>query len=118
MVPRPHPGHQCLDWAGGRTGDGYAVQGNILVGPEVVEAVEEWWLQNPDTAFARRLVDALQAGDDAGGDRRGRQSAAVLVVRDGAGYGGLDDIAVDLRVDDHADRCRGCSGSSTSTTST
>ena len=53
--------------------------------------------------FARRLVDALQAGDDAGGDRRGRQSAAVLVVRDGAGYGGLDDIAVDLRVDDHAE---------------
>jgi hypothetical protein len=72
----------------------------------VVEAVEESWLENPDTAFARRLVNALQAGDDAGGDRRGRQSAAVLVVRDGAGYGGLDDIAVDLRVDDHADPCR------------
>jgi uncharacterized Ntn-hydrolase superfamily protein len=71
----------------------------------VVEAVEEHWLAHPDTPFARRLVDALQAGDDAGGDRRGRQSAAVLVVRDGAGYGGLDDIAVDLRTDDHADPC-------------
>ena len=98
-----YTGHQCLEWAGGRTGDGYAVQGNILVGPEVVEAVEESWLANPDTPFARRLVEALRAGDDAGGDRRGRQSAAVLVVREGAGYGGLDDIAVDLRVDDHTD---------------
>ncbi|MET1059913.1 MAG: DUF1028 domain-containing protein [Nocardioides sp.] len=100
-----YTGHQCLEWAGGRTGDGYAVQGNILVGPEVVEAVEEHWLANPDEPFARRLVGALQAGDDAGGDRRGRQSAAVLVVREGAGYGGLDDIAVDLRIDDHEDPC-------------
>ena len=100
-----YTGHQCLEWAGGLTGDGYAVQGNILVGPEVIEAVEEHWLAHPDTPFAQRLVDALQAGDSAGGDRRGRQSAAVLVVRDGAGYGGLDDIAVDLRTDDHEDPC-------------
>jgi uncharacterized Ntn-hydrolase superfamily protein len=99
-----YTGHQCLDWAGGRTGDGYAIQGNILVGPEVVDAIEEAWTgADPATPFARRLCDALQAGDDAGGDRRGRQSAALLVVKEGAGYGGLDDIAVDLRVDDHAD---------------
>src|SRR4029078_11970410 len=84
------------------TGDGYAIQGNILVGPEVVDAIEEAWTgADPATPFARRLCDALQAGDDAGGDRRGRQSAALLVVKEGAGYGGLDDVAVDLRVDDH-----------------
>jgi uncharacterized Ntn-hydrolase superfamily protein len=101
-----YTGHQCLDWAGGRTGDGYAIQGNILVGPEVVDAIEEAWTgADPATPFARRLCDALQAGDDAGGDRRGRQSAALLVVKEGAGYGGLDDIAVDLRVDDHTDPC-------------
>ena len=99
-----HTGRDCLDWAGSRTGDGYAIQGNILAGEEVVDAIEQAWTgADPDTPFADRLVAALRAGDEAGGDRRGRQSAAVLVVRDGAGYGGLDDIAVDLRVDDHAE---------------
>jgi uncharacterized Ntn-hydrolase superfamily protein len=98
-----HTGPACLDWAGGATGDGYAIQGNILAGSEVVEAMERAWLASPEDApLARRLLEALAAGDEAGGDSRGRQSAAVLVVRDGAGYGGLDDIAVDLRVDDHA----------------
>ena len=98
-----HTGTACLDWAGGVTGDGYAIQGNILVGPEVVEAMEAaFGASDEDAPLARRLLAALTAGDAAGGDRRGRQSAAILVVRDGAGYGGLDDIAVDLRVDDAA----------------
>ena len=98
-----HTGPACLDWAGSVTGDGYAIQGNILTGSEVVEAMERAWLASPEDApLARRLLAALAAGDEAGGDSRGRQSAAVLVVRDGAGYGGLDDIAVDLRVDDAA----------------
>jgi uncharacterized Ntn-hydrolase superfamily protein len=69
----------------------------------VVEEMESAWQASAGEPFARRLLAALRAGDDAGGDRRGRQSAALLVVREGAGYGGLDDIAVDLRVDDHAD---------------
>jgi uncharacterized Ntn-hydrolase superfamily protein len=101
-----HTGHECLDWAGGTTGDGVSIQGNILAGPEVVEAMRAAWdagAQEPD--LATRLLAALRAGDDAGGDRRGRQSAALLVVRDGAGYGGRDDVAVDLRVDDHARPC-------------
>jgi len=97
-----HTGSDCLDWAGGVTGDGVAIQGNILVGPEVVEEMKAAWDSTVDQPLARRLLAALRAGDDAGGDRRGRQSAALLVVRDGAGYGGLDDVAVDLRVDDHA----------------
>ena len=99
-----HTGHACLDWAGSVTGDGYAIQGNILTGEEVVLAMEAAWLASPpDAPLARRLLAALAAGDAAGGDRRGRQSAALLVVREEAGYGGLDDIAVDLRVDDHAE---------------
>jgi uncharacterized Ntn-hydrolase superfamily protein len=97
-----HTGSECLDWAGGVIGDGYAIQGNILTGPEVVEAMERAWHGSAaDAPLARRLLAALAAGDEAGGDSRGRQSAAVLVVREGAGYGGLDDVAVDLRVDDH-----------------
>jgi uncharacterized Ntn-hydrolase superfamily protein len=96
-----HTGRDCFDWAGGVTGDGYAIQGNILTGPEVVEEMQASWQSSADEPFARRLLGALRAGDQAGGDRRGRQSAALLVVRDGAGYGGHDDVAVDLRVDDH-----------------
>src|SRR6478736_3149263 len=86
------------------TGDGYAIQGNILAGEDVVLAMEAAWETTDDDApLGRRLLAALTAGDDAGGDSRGRQSAALLVVREGAGYGGHDDVAVDLRVDDHAD---------------
>ncbi|HRK44573.1 MAG TPA: DUF1028 domain-containing protein, partial [Nocardioides sp.] len=97
-----HTGHACLAWAGSVTGEGYAIQGNILTGEDVVTAVETAWLaSDPQAPLARRLLDALTAGDEAGGDSRGRQSAALLVVREGAGYGGHDDIAVDLRVDDH-----------------
>jgi uncharacterized Ntn-hydrolase superfamily protein len=99
-----HTGHACLDWAGGVTGEGFAIQGNVLVGEEVVEAMRAAWDASGDEApLARRLLAALTAGNDAGGDRRGRQSAALLVVREDAGYGGHDDIAVDLRVDDHTD---------------
>jgi uncharacterized Ntn-hydrolase superfamily protein len=97
-----HTGQACLEWAGSVTGEGYAIQGNILTGAEVVDAMESAWLASPsDAPLARRLLAALVAGDEAGGDSRGRQSAALLVVREEAGYGGLDDIAVDLRVDDH-----------------
>jgi uncharacterized Ntn-hydrolase superfamily protein len=92
-----HTGSACLDWAGSVTGDGYAIQGNILTGEEVVSAMEAAFLaSDPEAPLA-----ALEAGDRAGGDSRGRQSAAVLVVSEGAGYGGMDDIEVDLRVDDH-----------------
>jgi uncharacterized Ntn-hydrolase superfamily protein len=97
-----HTGSACLDWAGGVIGDGYAIQGNILTGSEVVEAMEAAWSDSsPEAPLAHRLLEALAAGDAAGGDSRGRQSAALLVVEDEAGYDGLDDIAVDLRVDDH-----------------
>ena len=97
-----HTGHKCFDWAGGVADRDVAIQGNILTGPEVVEAMKTSWdatHQQPD--LARRLLEALQAGDRAGGDSRGRQSAALFVVREGAGYGGRDDVSVDLRVDDH-----------------
>ena len=91
-------------WAGGRTGDGYAIQGNILTGPEVVDAMEAAWLaSDPAAPLARRLLAALRAGDDAGGDRRGRQSAALYVVTPGGGYGGGSDVLVDVRSDDHPD---------------
>ena len=102
-----HTGTACLAWAGGRTGDGYAVQGNILTGEEVVLAMEAAWhdVSDPGVTLARRLLAALRAGDEAGGDSRGRQSAALFVVSEGAGYDGGDDVAVDLRADDHEDPC-------------
>jgi uncharacterized Ntn-hydrolase superfamily protein len=94
-------GASCLDWAGGEAGDGYAAQGNILTGPEVVAAMVEAWHGDDDEVFPRRLITALAAGDQAGGDRRGRQGAALRVWRAGASYGGVLDSAIDLRVDDH-----------------
>jgi uncharacterized Ntn-hydrolase superfamily protein len=96
-----HTGPECMDWAGGIAATGVAIQGNILAGPEVVDAMKQVWDGATGQPLAHRLVAALAAGDAAGGDRRGRQSAALLVVRRGAGYNGLDDIAADLRVDDH-----------------
>lgn len=93
-------GSECFDWAGGVTGDGYCCQGNILTGPDVVEEMARTF-ESASGDLADRLLAALSAGDDAGGDSRGRQSAAIYVVREGAGYGGRIDIAVDLRVDDH-----------------
>lgn len=95
-----YTGDECFPWAGGYAGDDVAIQGNILTGPEVVEAMRASW-ESSSGPLARRLLDALAAGDSAGGDSRGRQSAALFVVREGAGYAGGDDIAVDLRVDDH-----------------
>ena len=94
-----YTGADCLVWAGGRTGDGYTIQGNILVGPEVVRAAEDAFVR-ASGPLAWRLLAALQAGDDAGGDKRGRQSAGLLVVEEGAGYGGFTDVVVDLRCDD------------------
>lgn len=93
-------GGECITWAGGRTGPGWACQGNILTGPDVVDAMSEAY-ESTHGELADRLLAALAAGDVAGGDRRGRQSAALLVVRAGAGYGGRNDRYIDLRVDDH-----------------
>lgn len=94
-------GTGCHPWAGGRAGEGWAAQGNLLTGPEVVDAVIDVFLAT-DGALSDRLLAALAAGDAAGGDARGRQAAALLVVRDGGGYGGSGRL-VDLRVDDHQD---------------
>jgi uncharacterized Ntn-hydrolase superfamily protein len=95
-------GTACHDWAGGAAGDGYAIQGNMLAGPQVVDGMRAAWLATADQGrLAYRLLAALRAGDEAGGDRRGRQSAALLVVAKGMGYGGTSDVVVDLRVDDH-----------------
>jgi uncharacterized Ntn-hydrolase superfamily protein len=99
-----YTGADCHEWAGGAAGDGYAIQGNILTGPEVVAEMERAWLaSDPGAPLGRRLLAALAAGDRAGGDRRGRQSAALLVVAPGQGYGGTSDVVAELRVDDHAD---------------
>lgn len=95
-------GAKCLDWAGGITGENFAVQGNILAGEEVVKAMAESFKASAGKAvLAQRLIDALRAGQNAGGDKRGRQSAALLVVREGWGYGRFSDRFRDLRVDDH-----------------
>lgn len=96
-------GESCHPWAGGAAGDGYAIQGNMLAGPQVVESIEAAWLGGGDARLAYRMLAALRAGDLAGGDRRGRQSAALLVAARGMGYGGTSDVWVDLRVDDHPD---------------
>ena len=97
-----YTGGECTDWAGGVAGDGYAIQGNILAGSRVIALMEEAWLgSDPREPLARRLLAALAAGDAAGGDKRGRQSAALFVAGDEGGYGGNDDVMVDLRVDDH-----------------
>lgn len=95
-------GEDCLAWAGGRRGPGYAVQGNILAGEAVVAEMERAFLESAGRPLAARLFAALAAGDAAGGDARGKQSAALLVARAGGGYGGFTDRAVDVRVDDHA----------------
>ncbi|GAA4445769.1 DUF1028 domain-containing protein [Phytohabitans houttuyneae] len=98
-----YTGEDCHDWAGGACGPGWAAQGNILAGPEVIDAMRDAWTGAGDGPFPARLVSALRAGDEAGGDRRGRQSAALLVVAKSGGYGGGSDVLVDLRVDDHPD---------------
>ena len=96
-------GEECLDWAGGVCGDGFAIQGNLLAGAQVVAAMEQAWLASVEAPFVDRLMAALLAGDRAGGDRRGRQSSSIHIKREGAGYGGATDQLIDLRVDDHVD---------------
>ena len=95
-----YTGSGCQPWAGHRTGPNYSVQGNILVGPEVVDTMAKTF-EHTKGPLAKRLLAALLAGDQVGGDRRGRQSAALLVVREHGGYDGVGDRLVDLRVDDH-----------------
>jgi uncharacterized Ntn-hydrolase superfamily protein len=90
-----------MTWAGGRTGAGYAAQGNILVSAETVDALAETFEATAGTPLALRLLDCLDAAQAAGGDRRGQQSAALLVVEKDGGYASLSDTRVDLRVDDH-----------------
>ena len=98
-------GSECFEWAGDVTGEHYAALGNILVGRETVEAMAKTFEDTPGE-LAGRLLAALDAGQRAGGDSRGRQSAALLVVREGGGYGGDNDRVVDLRVDDHPEPIR------------
>jgi uncharacterized Ntn-hydrolase superfamily protein len=95
-------GSSCLDWAGGVTGEGYAAQGNILVSEETVTALADTFEATSGRPLAERLLEALAAAQAAGGDRRGQQSASLLVVKKDGGYDHSSDILVDLRVDDHA----------------
>ena len=95
-------GVECMEWAGGRTGEGYAAQGNILVSGATIDALATSFEGSVGRPLAARLIDALAAAQAAGGDRRGQQSAALLVVERDGGYGGLCDSVVDLRVDDDA----------------
>jgi uncharacterized Ntn-hydrolase superfamily protein len=94
-------GPRCLDWAGHRTGRCYAAQGNILVGPETVDALAETFEATAGAPLEGRLLDCLAAAQAAGGDSRGQQSASLLVVERDGGYAQLSDVLVDLRVDDH-----------------
>jgi uncharacterized Ntn-hydrolase superfamily protein len=96
-----HTGGDCPDWAGHLTGEGFSCQGNILVSGATVEAMAAAMRERADLELPERLVAALDAGQAAGGDARGQQSAALLVVREGGGYGGRSDRHIDLRVDDH-----------------
>ncbi len=93
-------GEECFDWAGGIAGENFACQGNILVDENTVKAMSETF-QKTEGTLATRLVKALLAGEEAGGDSRGKQSASLLVVKENGGYGGYTDRYIDLRVDDH-----------------
>jgi uncharacterized Ntn-hydrolase superfamily protein len=96
-----YTGSDCMDWAGGLAGPGFAAQGNILVGEETVAALATTFTAADGQPLAERLLECLAAAQAAGGDRRGQQSAALLVVERAGGYAGLSDSLVDLRVDDH-----------------
>src|SRR5581483_6851814 len=93
---------KCSAWAGGLKGENFACQGNILAGEDVVKNMAKSFRESKGD-LGDRLIAALQAGQGAGGDSRGMQSAALLIVRDGWGYGGFNDRYRDLRVDDHAE---------------
>ena len=94
-------GGECIEWAGGRAGEGYAAQGNILVSAATVDALADTFEAGDGRQLAQRLLDCLDAAQAAGGDSRGQQSAALLVVQRDAGYAQLSDSLVDLRVEDH-----------------
>lgn len=103
--PAAHTGKECLDWAGHREGKHYTVQGNLLAGEAVTSAMAEAYEKAQaieGSELADWLLAALEAGQAAGGDKRGQQSAALLVVRANAGPGGDTDRYIDLRVEDHA----------------
>src|ERR1700730_11581018 len=97
-----YTGSGCMDWAGGRTGACYAAQGNILVGPETVDALAVTFEATAGQSLAVRLIECLAAAQLAGGDRRGQQSASLLIVERDGGYAPLSDVVLDLRVDDHS----------------
>ncbi|MCX7316153.1 MAG: DUF1028 domain-containing protein [Hyphomicrobiales bacterium] len=90
-------GDGCVDWCGHLIRDTYSVAGNMLAGPQVIETTADFYAAHPELPFAQRLLSALKAGEDAGGDKRGKQSAALL-IHDQEDYAYLD-----IRVDDHAD---------------
>jgi len=92
-----HTGEDCVDWAGHLLGDGHSVAGNMLAGPRVLDATSQAYLANADLPFAERLISAMVAGQDAGGDKRGRQAAGMVIHR------GENHPWLDLRADDHAD---------------
>jgi uncharacterized Ntn-hydrolase superfamily protein len=96
-----YTGAECQEWAGGRVGTGYAAQGNILVSGDTVDALAETYEATAGASLVQRLLDCLDAAQAAGGDRRGQQSASLLVVGPEQGFAGLSDVFVDLRVDDH-----------------
>ena len=96
-----YTGKECMDWAGGRTGANYAAQGNILVSAETVDALAETFESSAGRPLADRLIDCLAAAQAAGGDSRGQQSSALLVVQRDGGYAGMSDVVVELRVEDH-----------------
>src|SRR5436853_7226185 len=96
-----YTGAECMGWAGGLSGPGFAAQGNILVGEETVAALATTFTATDGRPLAERLLECLAAAQAAGGDRRGQQSAALLVVEQDGGYAGMSDTLVDLRVDDH-----------------
>jgi len=95
-------GQECMDWAGHVSGEHFTAQGNILVGEDTVEAMAQAFRET-DGILGERLMRAIEEGQAAGGDSRGVQSAAILIVREGGGYGGYNDVYCDLRVDDHED---------------
>ncbi len=97
-----YTGSGCVEWAGGLAGDNYAAQGNILAGPDVVRDMADTW-RRATGRLADRLIAALRAAQAAGGDKRGKQSAALYIAKPGGGYAGFNDRYVDLRVDDHPD---------------
>ncbi len=95
-----HTGAQCIDWCGHTLRDGYSVAGNMLAGPQVIAATADHYAAHADLPFAERLIEALAAGEAVGGDKRGKQGAALLI------YNGQDYPSLDIRVDDHVEPIR------------